>query len=112
MMVSDLPARRPSLAGLVEAHPAMRLVLTSGMTQTRIALMNSCANGAINLGMSCRKGRELRLHAYPRKVPRRRAIKTRSGDFMLYSYSGLPSAVFGLDRSAETNRIARADRFG
>src|SRR5580692_8644006 len=88
MTVSDLPARRPSLAELVEAHPAMRLVVTSGMTQTMIALMNSRANGSVNVGMSCRRGKELRLDTYPRKAPRSRAIKTRSGDLMLYSYSG------------------------
>src|ERR1700748_48930 len=83
MMVSDLPARRPSLAEFVEAHPAMRLVVTSGRTQTRSALTNSRANGSMSVGIWCSRGEGLRLQTYPRKVPSSRPIKTLRGDFML-----------------------------
>src|ERR1700722_6296609 len=87
MIVSDRPARRPSLAEFVEAHPAMRLVVTSGRTQTRSALMKSRERGSTRAGIWCNGGEGLRLHMYPRKAPSNRPIKTRRGDFMLYSYS-------------------------
>src|ERR1700689_2232500 len=100
MIVSDLPARRPSLAEFVEAHPAMRLVVTSGRKETRIALMNSRARGSISAGIWCSRGEGLRLHTYPRKAPSSRPIKTRRGDFMLYSYSsGAAGMLLGMVQS-------------
>src|ERR1700677_3405944 len=112
MIVSDLPARRPRLAEFVEAHPAMRLVVTSGRTQTRSALMNSRPRGSISVGIWCSRGKGLRLHTYPRKAPSSRPMKTRRGDFMLYSYSrGAVGYVVG-DRAARNAMIQeRGSRF-
>src|ERR1700744_879458 len=118
MIVSDLPARRPSLAEFVEAHPAMRLVVTSGRTQNRIALMNSRARGSISVGIWCSRGKGLRLHTYPRKAPSSRPIKTRRGDFMLYSYSGGAVGFVAGDRAARNAIIQergskfRTNKFG
>jgi hypothetical protein len=109
MIVSDLPARRPSLAEFVEAHPAMRLVVTSGMTQTWIALMNSRAKGSISVGIWCSSGEVLRLHTYPRKAPNRRPIKTRRGDLMVYSYSRGAIGYVADDRAARNAMIQERD---
>ena len=55
--------------------------------------MNSRAKGSISVGISCSKGKGLRLHAYPRKAPRSKAEGREGGISSSAPIRAVPSFI-------------------